>query len=496
MQILLLLSVFVVATCGLVYELIAGALASYLLGDSVLQFSTVIGCYLFAMGVGSYLSKFARGNLLLLFVQVEILIGLVGGGSAALLFLVFEYAASFQVVLYLLVFITGTLVGLEIPLLMRILRDRLEFSDLVSKVLSFDYIGALVASVCFPLLFVPYLGLVKTAFFFGLLNVAVALWLAVSYGRDAAFRPLRVFAVIALGALLLGFVYADHLVSVAEAAMYPDKIIYAQQTPYQRMVVTSRNDDLRLYLNGNLQFSSRDEYRYHEALVHVGLASLPAAKRVLILGGGDGLAAREVLRYPNIENVTLVDLDAAMTTLFRDSDLFARLNAGSLRDPRVRVVNADAFLWAQEQQERFDFVIVDFPDPTNYSIGKLYTTTFYRAVLNLLSPGALVVVQSTSPLLARRSFWCVAATLEAVGFTVRPYHAIVPSFGEWGFVLAGREGAAPISRLPAGLRFVSPTSVGALFDFPPDMERIDAEPNRLTNQALVEYYQHEWASYS
>ena len=164
MSYVLLFSVFVIATCGLVYELIAGALASYLLGDSVTQFSTIIGVYLFSMGIGSFFSKYVNKNLIGKFVQVELLIGLVGGFSAAILFVSFEYITSFRILLYGLVSITGTLVGFEIPILMRIMQSHFEFKDLVSKVFTFDYIGALLASLLFPLYLVPHLGLVRTAF--------------------------------------------------------------------------------------------------------------------------------------------------------------------------------------------------------------------------------------------------------------------------------------------------------------------------------------------
>src|SRR5438270_654469 len=174
----LLVSVFVIASCGLVYELIAGALASYLLGDSVTQFSTVIGTYLFSMGIGSYVSRHVGKGLVAKFVTIELLVGLVGGSSAAALFLVFSYLATFKLVLYFFVGVVGVLVGLEIPLLLRILRGRLEFKDLVSEVLTFDYLGALIASLLFPIVLAPNLGLVRTCFLFGMMNVTVAGWTA------------------------------------------------------------------------------------------------------------------------------------------------------------------------------------------------------------------------------------------------------------------------------------------------------------------------------
>jgi len=489
----LLVSVLLIAACGLVYELVAGALASYLLGDSVTQFSTVIGTYLFAMGVGSGLSRFVVRGVATRFVLVELMVGLVGGYSSTILFLAFGFTDSFRLVLYLLVFVIGVLVGLEIPLLMRILRERFDFKDVVAHVLTFDYLGALGASLLFPLVLVPHLGLVRAALLFGLINAVVALWTTVLL-RDllARRRLLQALSVGVMAALAGGWIAADRTLALGETTLYADDVILAKNTPYQRIVLTAWKDDLRLFLNSHLQFSSRDEYRYHEALVHPGLASMPDVRRVLILGGGDGLALRETLRYPQVEHVTLVDLDPAMTLLFSTHPELVRLNHGAFADPRVRVVNADAFVWLDQTTEAFDFAVVDFPDPSNFSIGKLYTTAFYRELTRHLGPEGRFVVQSTSPLFARQSFWCIVATLEASGLTAAPYHVYVPSFGEWGFVLAGRQAFQAPASIPLGLRYLTAAEVPALFMFPLDMRRVPVEPNHLNTQALVRYYEHEW----
>jgi spermidine synthase len=489
----LLASVLLIAACGLIYELVAGALASYLLGDSITQFSTVIGTYLFAMGVGSGLSRYIVRGLAARFVTVELLVGVVGGFSSTLLFLAFGYTDHFRLVLYLLVFVIGVLVGLEIPLLMRILRTHYDFKDVVANVLTFDYLGALAASLAFPLLLVPHLGLIRSAILFGAINTAVALWTTVLLAPMlGARRLLQGMALVVLAALGAGWFVADRVLELGEATLYADDVVLARNTPYQRIVLTAWRDDLRLFLNSQLQFSSRDEYRYHEALVHPGLASLPAARRVLVLGGGDGLAVREVLRYPGVEQVTLVDLDPSMTALFSTHPELVRLNAGALSDPRVEVVNDDAFVWLDESAEQFDFAVVDFPDPSTFSLAKLYTTTFYRTLGARLAPGGRFAVQSTSPLFARQSFWCIIATIEAAGFRASPYHVYVPSFGEWGFTLAGREPFQSPDQLPPGLRFLSPESLPELFRFPLDMQRVEVEPNRLNTQVLVRYYDREW----
>ncbi|MEI7613135.1 MAG: polyamine aminopropyltransferase [Betaproteobacteria bacterium] len=490
----LLFSVFVVASCGLAYELIAGALSSYLLGDSVTQFSTVIGTYLFAMGIGSWLSRYVERNLVARFVQIELMVGVLGGFSAAGLFFIFVwFSAPFKLALYLMVLGIGVLVGLEIPLIMRILKRDLSFKDVVSQVLTFDYLGALAVSILFPLLLVPHLGLVRSGLLFGLLNVLVALWALWIFREQLhAAVGLKAQAFVSLVVLGLGFAAAGHFTTLAEAHLYADEIVYSETSPYQRLVITRWKDDLRLFLNNNLQFSSRDEYRYHEALVHPGLATLPDAKRVLVLGGGDGLAVREVLKYPQIESVTLVDLDPAMTQLFSTATPLRKLNDDALLSPKVQVVNADALKWLEEHDDLFDFVVVDFPDPSNFAIGKLYSAAFYRLLAKHMTAGARAVIQSTSPLYARQSFWCVVTTLESVGFNATPYHALVPSFGEWGFVLVGKRGYQPPANYSVATKFLTPETTPALFQFPKDMARVDAEVNRLNNQVLVRYFESEW----
>lgn len=496
-QRILLFSVFVIATCGLIYELVAGTLASYLLGDSVRHFSTIIGTYLFSMGVGSWLSKYIGDDLLKWFIRIEILVGLVGGCSAPLLFLLFEHVGSFQVILYALVSITGILVGLEIPILMRILKSSVSFKDLVSQVFTFDYIGALLASIIFPLFLIPHLGLIRTSLLFGMFNFAVAVFLLYQFQETARYRrALMTTIIISTAVLLSGFVYADKIMSYTETLAFQDNVIYSKSTPYQRMVLTRNNRELKLFLNGNLQFSSADEYRYHEALVHPALQAIDTPKKVLVLGGGDGLAVREILKYTTIESITLVDLDPAMTKLFSTNEILLDLNKRSLLSNKLTVINSDAFSWVRNCSQQYDVIIVDFPDPSNYSIGKLYTTKFYDELNPLLKDKGILVVQSTSPLIARRSYWCINHTLEASGFLTIPYHVYVPSFGEWGYVMGMKNHAWRNSgHLPDELRFVNATSMKNLFVFPPDMSEVATDINKLNNQVLVNYFEDEWAPY-
>ncbi len=499
-EVALLASVFVVAACGLVYELAAGALASYLLGDSVTQFSTVIGTYLFAMGIGSWLSRFVERQLVAHFLRIELLVGVVGGLMPALLFALHSAATpSFRIVLYALVLLVGTLVGLEIPLVMRILKrhfsERYALRELVSQVLTFDYLGALAVAVAFPLLLVPHLGLIRTGLLFGVLNVLVAAWaLWLFRGELRRFGAHAIACGLSLLVLLAGLALADRFTTWTEDQFYGDAVIVRESSPYQRVVLTASDGALRLYLNGNLQFDARDEYRYHEALVHPAMAAHGAPKRVLVLGGGDGLAVREVLKHASVEQVTLVDLDARITQLATTLPALRKLNADALHSPKLAVVNDDAFGWLERTPGRWDVVIVDFPDPSNFALGKLYSTAFYRLLDEHLAASSYAAVQATSPLIARRSYWTVASTIEAAGLAATPYHAHVPSFGEWGFIIAARRPWRLPTELPAGLRFLSLDGLPALFHFPPDMARLPTEPNRLVNQVLVRTFEEEWGA--
>jgi spermidine synthase len=494
----LLGSVFVIATSGLVYELVSGTLASYVLGDSVTQFSLVIGLYLFAMGLGSYLSQFLETHLIERFVVIELGVGLVGGLSAPLLFRTYAVQGAFRPLLYALVLVIGTLVGLEIPLLLRLLKFSLDLKQLVARVLTLDYVGALVASLLFPTLLLPHLGIHQTSLFFGFLNAAVALATTFLFPIERArLVRLRIECGLVLALLGTGFFVVGRVVDRAEAQYFGAAIVYSVQSPYQRAIITQSPRQTRLFLNGQLQFSSDDEYRYHEVLVHPAVAALGRdPRRVLVLGGGDGLAVRELLRYPSIERIDLVDLDPAVTDAFRTLPLARALNRDSLLDARVAIHNMDAYKFLEEPGTAFDLAVVDFPDPGNYAVGKLYTDSFYGLLRERIGVRGVVVVQATSPQYARESFWCVATTMEAAGFTVAPFHVYVPSFGEWGFVLGGAEGmSAPTSLRtdPAALRYLDAGQLPLLFQFPKDLGRVEAPVNRLNDQALVATYTREWA---
>jgi len=492
--------VLVIATAGLIYELSIAAIASYLLGDTVTQFSLVIGVYLSALGLGAYLSRFAITNLTLTFVRVEYATALIGGFSVIGLELSFSYGAPFRTLLLITVMSVGVLVGLELPLLLRILERQMSFKELVARALGFDYLGALFGSLGFSLWLVPHCGLVQTALICGLLNACVGIgstWLLAEPAMSSriSFTRLRSFGLFIVAILGMGLWFAEPLTRLGEHQLYGD-IVRATQSPYQRIVLARRAEHFELFLNGHLQFSTADERRYHEALVHPVLAAAASPKKVFIGGGGDGLALREILKWSSVTSVVLVDIDPAITRLAAEEPRLVELNERSLLDPRVRVINADAMSYLAAAQEAFDVMLLDFPDPTQLGLGKLYSSQFYATVRNRLSIDGALGVQCTSPLLTRVSFWSIITTLESTGFHVIPYRAFVPSFGDWGFALARRVPfqfplhlpEIPLSTLESG-------TVSALLEFPSDVRRVSAPVNLLNNQALVGVYLEESARF-
>ncbi|MFG3496316.1 polyamine aminopropyltransferase [Streptomyces sp. NPDC047928] len=506
---LLLLAVFICAACGLVYELALTALGSYLIGNSVMQTSVVISVMVFAMGIGSLAAKPLQRRAVGAFALVELLLALVGGLSVLILYAAFAWLRVYMPATVVISFVVGLLIGAEIPLLMTLLQRirRQEAGSAVADMFAADYVGALIGGLCFPLLLLPAFGQLKGALAVGAVNavagVVVVLWIF----RRETRRVVRIGLLTAMAAVLavLGTVYvlADDIEVTARQQLYRDPIIHAETTPYQDIVVTrstafTGQPDTRLFLNGDLQFSSVDEYRYHEALVHPALAG--KRESVLIMGGGDALALREVLRYDDVEEVTLVDLDPAMTRLARRFPPLVALNGDALDDPRVTVVNADAFSWLRDVGRRYDAVVIDFPDPDTAALAKLYSVEFYHLLGRALQPESRVVVQGGSPFFAPKSYWSIATTIDTAGYTTTAYQVDVPSFGNWGFVLAtrGGDGPPPRPRLAEDappLRFLDDAVLRASTVFPVDRRPENVRATTLMDPAVLEYTRHEWQNY-
>ncbi|GGW96292.1 polyamine aminopropyltransferase [Streptomyces chryseus] len=478
--------VFVCAACGLVYELELVALASYLIGDSVTQASVVLSVMVFAMGIGSLLAKRLRCRAAVGFGLLEAALALVGGGSALVLYATFAWGGGARYALVGFSLTIGVLIGAEIPLLMTLIQrmsrrgERRDTSGDVADLFAADYVGALVGGLAFPFLLLPLLGQLTGSLVTGAVNAvaggALVLWL---FRRELTRRERRLLIVVnavVLALLTTATALVGDFERAARRAVYGEGVRVAVQTDLQEIVVTGApGGPLDLFLDGRLRVSGRDEHRYHEALVHPAMRGRHT--RVVILGGGDGLAAREVLRYPGVESVTVVELDSAVVELARTDPVLSALNGGAHRDPRLRVDTADAFTWLREQgrlRRPYDVVISDLPDPGITPSTKLYSQEFYGLASRVLADGGRLVVHA-GPLATRpRAYWTVEATLRAAGLRTRPYRATgrlsgftagpdrasdaVGPPGDWGFVLAAR-GARPGLGLAADvprLRSLSP----------------------------------------
>lgn len=502
----LLLVVFVCAACGLVYELALVALGSYLIGNTAAQASIVLGVMVFAMGIGALAAKPLQRKAAASFAVIELALALLGGLSVLGLYAAFAWLHLYTFAMVGVALIVGGLIGAEIPLLM-VLLQRIRKQDAgsaVADLFAADYVGALLGGLAFPFLLLPVFGQIKGALVVGAVNAVAGTILVFTLFRRDLSRLARgllagASALVAV-VLVLAFLFADTFEATARQAMYRDPVVYAQQTRYQDIVITETFSwtgaaDFRLFLNGDLQFSSVDEYRYHETLVHPVLAGSRA--NVLVLGGGDGLAVREILKYPDVQTVTLVELDPAMTNLARTDPRVSTLNEHSLDDPRVTVVNEDAFGWLREQTRSWDAIVVDMPDPDETATAKLYSQEFYGLVGSVLAPGGRMVVQSGSPYFAPRAYWCIGATMKAAGLAVTPYHVDVPSFGDWGYFLAVPGTVPPPLTLdpPPGLNYVDQPLLDAAKNFPKDRPPLEVPVSTLMDPVILEYAEGEWRDY-
>lgn len=493
---LLLAAVAVCAACGLIYELVLLTLSASLVGGGITQTSLIVAGFVAALGAGALLVKPFLHRPASTFVAVEILLGVVGGLSAVTLYVSFSFYGTSTAVLLVATAVIGVLVGAEVPLLMTLLQtgragiDAEGSGRLLADLNAADYAGALLGGLLWPFVLLPLAGQVRGAALTGVVNLLAAAVVAALLlrpqltpaARRAATAALLLAAAV-LGALL---VQARDIETTARQRLYDDPVVAVDRSAYQEVVLTERGSDLRLYLDGDLQFSSRDEHRYTESLVHPALARDPA--RVLVLGGGDGLAAREVLRHPTVTEVVQVELDPAVVELARTR--LSALNAGALDDPRVRVVLDDAFRWLRSPAASgFDAVVVDMPDPDTPVLGRLYSQEFYGLVAAALAPDGLVTVQAGSPYSTPTAYWRTVSTMAAGGLAPVPYHVHVPSFGDWGFALAQAGSSPPELELSPSLpstRFLDDAVLDAAAVFPADRPRQRLTPSTLDRPLIVE----------
>ncbi len=534
---------FLLGGCGLAYEYTLSKIASDLLGNSVQQWATMIATMLFAMGLGADIQKHTPpGKLADRLITTQLLLAVLGGFGPLLLIHGFALLPQLYIVIqYAVAFGVGLLIGYEIPLVMRIneaAEPEMRFN--LAQVLKMDYVGALAGALLWTFLLVRYLSIERISFVLGLTTVASSILCYFLYQTRLSRPRLRVLEIVAAAVLLAGgLAMGRQLTLKAEQFLYRDPVVTSLTTPFQHIVLTRNGDgNLRCYINGHLQFNESDEYIYHENLVHPAMHLADRRDNVLILGGGDGLALREVLKYPEVRAVKLVDLDPMMTTLAASDPHLVRLNGGSMGDPRVtpqtaegiaagdafpqeqtsqyenfggtlhrtatlHVFNMDATRFVKSVGRGYDVVIMDFPDPNSPDLAKLYGRPFYDHLRGILRPGGVIVQQSGSTFEAREAFLCIGRTLEAAGFNVLPYHDNVPSFGEWGWWIAkvgksGEEARALLKglvRLDVPTRYLTPDLLSASLVFGKNqLESNHRDFTSLTEPRVYHYHLQGWKS--
>lgn len=437
---ILLLSVGIVGFCTIIYELLIGSVSSYFLGDSIKQFSLVIGLTMTAMGIGTLISRLVNKNLIYWFILVEIVLAIVGGLCVPVLYYAYSIEIIYYPVMFVLILLIGGLIGLEIPLLTRIMEKYYNLKDNISNVLSLDYLGAFLATLAFPFLLLPFLGIFDSSIFTGFLNLIVGIlnlyWFRNRLTLNRMVR-IRTSAIVVCIFLAACFICSKDLIKNWENNIFDDRVIFSKQTKYQRLVMTKNKEDIRLFIDGNVQFSSVDEYRYHELLIHVPFSLTKHRENILVLGGGDGLATREILKYKDVKNITVVDLDHEITDLAVKNRFLKNLNNNSFANKKVKIINGDAFKFLENTNKFYDVIIVDLPDPNNSSLARLYSREFYKLTRKKLAKTGVIVTQATSPFFSTEAFWCVDESMKAAGYKhTYPYHTYVPAFGDWGFVMA------------------------------------------------------------
>lgn len=433
------ISIFATGCAGIVAEYVLSTLATYLSGNAIFQWTIVMSLMLFAMGLGSRLSKVFKDKLLDTFILIEFSLSLLCASSAVIGYGLAAYTSHINIIIYFMALVIGALIGLEIPLVTRLNQSYEDLRSNIAAVMEKDYYGALLGGLFFAFFALPYLGLTYTPIVLGAINFLVAallLWFLFRLvSRKKIVIAAFVFSCLYLSCLVI---LADPIIMYGEQRQYRDKVICARQTPYQKIVMTQYKEYFWLYINGQQQFSTFDEEKYHEPLVHPAMKLAGDRSRVLILGGGDGLALREVLKHKDVRSVTMVDLDKVMTDLAAEHPVLLSINRASMQDQRLKVVNQDAAAFLKNDNQLYGVIIIDLPDPDTIDLMHLYAAGFYRLASRHLQAGGIMVTQASSPYFSRKAFLCIIKTLRAAGFSVLPYHNQIPTMGEWGWVLAAR----------------------------------------------------------
>ncbi len=444
------LALFATGLSGIVAEYILSTLATYFLGNSVLQWTLILSTMLFTMGLGSRASRYIEKYLLEKFIAIEFILSILVAFCSLISYLTtayvsFNYALIIfplrldAAVIYTLATVIGFLIGMEIPLVMRINENYEPLKINVSGVMENDYYGSLIGGVFFAFIGLPFLGLTYTPFILGSINFLVAYLLYLKLKKQLK-KPekLNFWALSTFLFIVFGVINAKKVVNFSEQKRYVDKVIFQKQTPYQKIVLTHWKNDYWLYLNGNTQLSTLDEWLYHEPMTHPAMNLHPNPEYILILGGGDGCLAREILKYPSVKKITLVDLDPYVTDMGKNHPIFVELNENALNNPKVEIINGDAFSFLEKTKHIYNLIFTDFPDPKTVTISRLFSLEFYKLCYKQLDPNGIIIAQSGSPYYASRAFFCIEKTINSARFSTLPLHNQILSLGEWGWVLGSK----------------------------------------------------------
>ena len=496
---ILKLCLFATGLSGIVSEYVLSTLASYFLGNTVFQWTMTVSIMLFAMGLGSRISKFFTKNLLEKFIYIEFILSILSALSAIFVYSLSSQTSDLGFFIYLLSISIGLLIGLEIPLVVRLNENFEELRLNIAAVMEKDYYGSLLGGVFFAFVGLPILGLTYTPFILGAINFIVAIVLVLKVSRKRIKSPKRIYtaALLTLTIITSSLIYAEDIVLFGEQARYKDKIIYSKQTKYQKIVITEWKNDHWLFINGNQQLSSFDEFMYHEPLVHIPMALLKERKDILILGGGDGCAARELLKYKDIKKITVVDLDPEMTRLANENEILLSLNHGALKNSKVKIVNQDAFNYLNQTKEYFDLIIIDLPDPKTIDLARLYSKEFYSLCNRQLRQNGMMITQAGSPYYATKAFLSINKTIQATGFNTLKLHNHIVTMGEWGFILAAKSEQQLKEQLiqkdfnNLNLRWLNKDALQLMTSFGKNLLSVDSNKilvNRFDNLILSKYY--------
>ncbi len=501
---ILKLALFATGLSGIVAEYVLSTLATYFLGDSVFQWTMIVSIMLFSMGLGSRISKYFSTNLLQKFIFIEFTLSILTAYVSVITYSVSAYYGNSYLIIYSLSIIVGLLIGMEIPIVIR-LNDQFEKLHVnVSSVMENDYYGSLAGGVFFAFIGLPYLGLTYTPIILGSINFTVAIglyFLLKSSLKKKQVIHTNILSLVVLAILVCGFLFAKPIISYGEERRYRDKVVYEEQSKYQKIVITQSKSDFWLFINGNQQLSSIDEVMYHEPLVHPVLGLLKKPVDVLVMGGGDGGAVREILKYPTVKNITVVDLDPAMTALGQKHELLVEMNQNALNHEKVTIVNTDGYNYLEDNHAYYDAIIVDLPDPKTVEIGRLYSFEFYKLCYKRLRPHGLVITQAGSPYYAARAFNCVKKTMQEANFNVVGLHNQVITLGEWGWVMGAKTGtqdqfiaalqAVNFKKLNIPTRWINQDAMTLITSFGKTLfedDTVNIEVNKIHNPVLYKYY--------